>query len=247
MAVIVKFCIVLLNKAIPLRRFSWLVITVSLSLTPLLFSGTVFAEGEGGAEQLRQFVRNSKTAEGEFVQQQLRAPKANEPQDKGLKVVRQTQGRFVFQRPGRFIWDTQKPYEQKLIADGKQLILWDRDLNQATFRPAGQALASTPAAILFGETSLDKHFDLVDGEDRLGMKWVTLSPKKNPNAKNGNDLPYTKISVGMINGLPKALELTDGLGSVVLVTLDKIQLNLNLPANRFSFTPPASAEVLRLN
>ena len=247
MAVIVKFFIVLLNKATPLRRFSWLVITVSLSLTPLLFSGTVFAEGEGGAEQLRQFVRNSKTAEGEFVQQQLRAPKANEPQDKGLKVVRQTQGRFVFQRPGRFIWDTQKPYEQKLIADGKQLILWDKDLNQATFRPAGQALATTPAAILFGETSLDQHFDLVDGEDRLGMKWVTLSPKKNPNAKNGNDLPYTKISVGMINGLPKALELIAGLGSVVLVTLDKIQLNLNLPANRFSFTPPAGAEVLRLN
>ena len=98
MAVIVKFFIVLLNKATPLRRFSWLVITVSLSLTPLLFSGTVFADVEGGAEQLRQFVRNSKTAEGEFVQQQLRAPKANEPQDKGLKVVRQTQGRFVFQR-----------------------------------------------------------------------------------------------------------------------------------------------------
>jgi outer membrane lipoprotein carrier protein len=100
---------------------------------------------------------------------------------------------------------------------------------------------------LFGETSLDQHFDLVDGEDRLGMKWVTLSPKKNPNEKNGNDLPYTKISVGMINSLPKALELIDGLGSVVLVTLDKIQLNLNLPANRFSFTPPAGAEILRLN
>ena len=247
MAVIVKFFIVLLNKATPLRRFLLLVITALLSLSPLLFSGTVFADIEGGTEQLRQFVRNSKTAEGEFVQQQLRAPKANEPQDKGLKIVRQTQGRFVFQRPGRFIWDTQKPYEQKLIADGKQLILWDKDLNQATFRPAGQALATTPAAILFGETSLDQHFDLVDGEDRLGMKWVTLNPKKNPNAKNGNDLPYTKISVGMINGLPKALELIDGLGSVVLVTLDKIQLNLNLPTNRFSFTPPAGAEVLRLN
>jgi outer membrane lipoprotein carrier protein len=51
----------------------------------------------------------------------------------------------------------------------------------------------------------------------------------------------------MANGLPKALELIDGLGSVVLVTLDKIQLNVNLPANRFTFTPPAGAEVLRLN
>ncbi len=244
MAAIVKSFTVLQNKAIPLRRFFS---AAAFGLTVLLSSGLTLAEGESGAEQLRQFVRNSKTAEGDFVQQQLRAPKASEPQDKGLKVVRQTQGRFVFQRPGRFIWDTQKPYEQKLIADGKQLILWDKDLNQATFRPAGQALAATPAAILFGETSLDQHFDLVEGEDRLGMKWVALVPKKNPNAKNGNDLPYTKISVGMANGLPKALELIDGLGSVVLVTLDKIQLNVNLPANRFTFVPPAGAEVLRLN
>lgn len=230
-----------------MQRFLSVITTVLLGLTPLTFSNEVFAEGESGVEQLRQFVRNSKTAEGDFIQQQLRAPRANEPQDKGLKVVRQTQGRFVFQRPGRFIWDTQKPYEQKLIADGKQLILWDKDLNQATFRPAGQALATTPAAILFGESSLDQHFDLAEGEDRLGMKWVGLSPKKNPNVKSGGDMPYTKISIGMANGLPKALELIDGLGSVVLVTLDKIQLNVNLPANRFTFTPPAGAEVLRLN
>ena len=213
----------------------------------ILFSSAAHSQSESGADQLRQFVRNSKTAEGNFVQQQLRAPKANEPQDKGLKVVRQTQGHFVFQRPGRFIWDTQKPYEQKLIADGKQLILWDKDLNQATIRSAGQALATTPAAILFGEASLDQHFDLVEGEARLGMHWVALSPKKDPNVKSGNDLPYTKISIGMANGLPKALELIDGLGSVVLVTLDKIQLNVNLPANRFTFNPPAGAEVLRLN
>jgi outer membrane lipoprotein carrier protein len=213
----------------------------------LLFSATAFCQSESAADQLRQFVRNSKTAQGDFVQQQLRAPKANEPQDKGLKVIRQTQGHFVFQRPGRFVWDTQKPYEQKLIANGNQLILWDKDLNQATFRPAGQALASTPAAILFGETSLDQHFDLIEGDERLGMKWVGLVPKKDPNAKGGNDLPYTKISIGMANGLPRALELMDGLGSVVLVTLDKIQLNVALPANRFTFTPPAGAEVLRLN
>ena len=220
---------------------------VFVGFISIALSNLALAEGETGSEQLRQFVRNSKTAEGDFVQQQLRAPKASEPQDKGLKLVRQTQGHFVFQRPGRFVWETQKPYEQKLITNGTQLVLWDKDLNQATFRPAGQALASTPAAILFGDSSLDQHFDLIDGEERLGMKWVSLAPKKDPNAKNKNDLPYTKISIGMSNGLPKALELIDGLGSVVLVTLDKIQLNVNLPANRFNFTPPAGAEVLRLN
>lgn len=220
-------------------------VSIAISITSLLATNIVCAQSESGAEQLRQFVRNSKTAEGEFVQQQLRAPKANEPQEKGLKVVRETRGNFVFQRPGRFVWDTQKPFEQKLITDGKQIILWDKDLNQATFRSAGQVLATTPAAILFGEASLDQNFDLLEGEERLGMKWVALVPKKNPNAKN--EPPYTKISVGMSNGLPKALELIDGLGSVVLVTLDKIVINVNLPANRFSFTPPPGAEVLRLN
>jgi outer membrane lipoprotein carrier protein len=225
-----------------------LFLSILLGASALLVMHPVSAaDNDSGVEQLRQFVRNSKTAEGEFVQQQLRAPKANEPQDKGFKVIRQTQGNFVFQRPGRFIWDTQKPYEQKLIADGKQLILWDKDLNQATFRAAGQALATTPAAILFGETALDERFDLIEGEVRSGLRWVGLVPKKIPNTKNSSDLPYTKISVGMVNGLPKALELMDGLGSVVLITLDKIQLNINLPANRFTFTPPAGAEVLRLN
>ena len=229
------------------RFLSALAMQISIGIATILFSGVAISQSESGSDQLRQFVRNSKTAEGDFVQQQLRAPKANEPQDKGLKVVRQTQGHFVFQRPGRFVWDTQKPYEQKLIANGNQLILWDKDLNQATFRPAGQALASTPAAILFGENSLDQHFELIEGEERLGMKWVALVPKSDPNAKKQGDLPYTKISIGMVNGLPKALELMDGLGSVVLVTLDKIKLNVNLPANRFNFTPPAGAEVLRLN
>ena len=246
MAVIARFFAVPRNKVVILHQpLLKIAVSLAVSLTSFLAANSIYAQSESGIEQLRQFVRNSKTAEGDFVQQQLRAPRSNEPQDKGLKVVRETRGHFVFQRPGRFIWDTQKPYEQKLITDGKQLILWDKDLNQATFRPAGQALAATPAAILFGEASLDQNFDLVEGEERLGMKWVALAPKKNPNAKN--DLPYTKISVGMTNGLPRALELQDGLGSVVLVTLDKVELNVSLPANRFTFTPPAGAEVLRLN
>jgi outer membrane lipoprotein carrier protein len=243
---IVRSSIALLNEVVILHILIKKAATsLAVLLTTLLSCNLAFSQSESGVEQLRQFVRNSKTAEGDFVQQQLRAPRANEPQEKGLKVVRETRGHFVFQRPGRFIWDTQKPFEQKLITDGKQLILWDKDLNQATFRSAGQVLATTPAAILFGESSLDQNFDLVEGEERLGMKWVALAPKKNPNTKS--DVPYTKISVGMLNGLPKALELIDGLGSVVLVTLDRIQLNINLPANRFTFAPPAGAEVLRLN
>ena len=48
-------------------------ISAILAIASLLFSGLALSQAESGAEQLRQFVRNSKTAEGDFVQQQLRA------------------------------------------------------------------------------------------------------------------------------------------------------------------------------
>ena len=196
-----------------------------------------------GVEQLRQFVKTVQSAQGEFAQQQMRTPKPNEPQDK-LKLIRQTSGQFIFQRPGKFVWDTQKPYEQKLIADGKQLLMWDKDLNQLTIRSANQALAASPAAILFGESALDAQFELEDGGSKTDLQWVNLQPKVKPGQ---GDLPYTKIAIGMAAGLPKALELTDGFGSVVLVVFNQMQINPKIEASRFQFKAPPGAEVLRLN
>ena len=196
-----------------------------------------------GVEQLRQFVKTVQSAQGEFAQQQMRTPKPNESQDK-LKLIRQTSGQFIFQRPGKFVWDTQKPYEQKLIADGKQLLMWDKDLNQLTIWSANQALAASPAAILFGESALDAQFELEDGGSKTDLQWVNLQPKVKPGQ---GDLPYTKIAIGMAAGLPKALELTDGFGSVVLVVFNQMQINPKIEPSRFQFKAPPGAEVLRLN
>jgi len=209
------------------------------------FSQAALSQGAplNGVEQLRQFVKTVQSAQGEFAQQQMRTPKANEPQDK-LKLVRQTSGQFIFQRPGKFVWDTQKPYEQKLIADGKQLLMWDKDLNQLTIRSASQALAASPAAILFGESALDAQFELEDGGTKTDLQWVNLKPKAKPGQ---SDLPYTKIAIGMGAGLPKALELTDGFGSIVLVVFNQMQINPKIEPSRFQFKAPPGAEVLRLN
>ncbi len=196
-----------------------------------------------GIEQLKQFVKTVRSAQGEFVQQQMRIPKPNEPQDKP-KMIRQTSGQFIFQRPGRFVWDTQKPYEQKLIMDGKQLLMWDKDLNQLTIRSANQALAASPAAILFGDAALDQQFELEEAGTKTNLQWVNLKPKAKPGQ---GDLPYTQIAIGMSAGLPKALELTDGFGSMVLIVFNQMQINPSVDASRFQLKPPQGAEVLRLN
>ncbi len=215
------------------------------AVAALVIPNTIHAQtaASSGIEQLKQFVKTVRSAQGEFVQQQMRTPKPNEPQDKP-KMIRQTSGQFIFQRPGRFVWDTQKPYEQKLVMDGKQLLMWDKDLNQLTIRSASQALAASPAAILFGDVALDQQFDLEEAGTKTNLQWVNLKPK----AKLGQgDLPYTQIAIGMGSGLPKALELTDGFGSMVLVIFNQMQINPSVDASRFQFKPPQGAEVLRLN
>jgi outer membrane lipoprotein carrier protein len=128
--------------------------------------------------------------------------------------------------------------------DGKQLLMWDKDLNQLTIRSANQALAASPAAILFGDVALDQQFDLEEAGTKTNLQWVNLKPK----AKSGQgDLPYTQIAIGMSSGLPRALELTDGFGSMVLVIFNSMQINPSVDPSRFQFKPPQGAEVVRLN
>ena len=193
-----------------------------------------------GVTQFKEFIANVKNAEGEFSQQQIRPPKSGEAQP---KVLRKSQGRFVFQRPGKFIWETIKPFEQKVIADGQRLLLWDKDLNQLTIRPAGKSLSASPAAILFGQIAIDERFELIPGGEKGGMYWLELKPKAD---KGGGDIPYSRVGIGMANGLPVGLELHDNFGTITLINLSKIRINSNLGAEVFKFNPPAGADVLNV-
>jgi outer membrane lipoprotein carrier protein len=203
-----------------------------------LITPTVFADE--GIKQFKQFISTVNNAEGEFTQQQIRASKQGESQP---KVLRKSQGRFVFQRPGKFIWETIKPFEQKVIADGQKLLLWDKDLNQLTVRPASKSLSASPAAILFGEAMAEEFFDLIPGGEKGGMHWLELKPKA---TSGSGDMPYSRIGIGMSNGLPAGLELHDNFGTIVLINLSKIRTNINLSPNTFKFSPPAGADVLNV-
>jgi hypothetical protein len=57
---------------------------------------------------------------------------------------------WPFRVPGKFRWTYDKPYYQLLVGDGEKLWVHDRDLNQVTVKTLGDALASTPAALLAG-------------------------------------------------------------------------------------------------
>ena len=220
-------------------RFNKLFKSIAICIGFALLIPSAFALD--ATEQLKAFTKQVKSAEGEFIQQQMSVKNS---QDGKPKITRQSSGKFTFVRPGKFSWETQKPYEQLLIADGRQLLMWDKDLNQATYRPANQALASTPAAILFGDSALEQFFNINPQEDKAGLAWVELTPKAAKNAEQ--DMPYGKINIGMQNDQPQVMELYDTFGNIVILTFSKIKTNISVPSSKFNFSPPKGAEVVRM-
>ena len=192
-----------------------------------LAMGAAHADALG---QFKSFVSGTKAARGEFTQQQVKRA------DSKAKPVAPSSGSFVFARPGKFIWTYQKPYEQVLQADGDKLYVYDKDLNQVTVRKLGDALGSSPAAILFGSNELEKNFTLSDGGTREGLEWLNATPK-------AKDPAFASVAIGMRNGVPEAMELKDAFGQTSVLRFVKFERNPRLADGQFRFVTPKGADV----
>ncbi|MFZ6748349.1 outer membrane lipoprotein chaperone LolA [Undibacterium sp. Ren11W] len=183
-------------------------------------------------EQFKAFVANTKGAKGEFSQQQIKLV------DGKAKISKTASGTFSFSRPGKFIWTYIKPYEQSLQTDGDKLYIYDKDLNQVTIKDLNGALGASPAAILFGNSDLEKNFHLKDAGTKQGVEWLDATPK-------AKDSQFEHIGIGMKDGLPMALELRDSFGQISLVTLINVEKNPSFKIDQFKFMLPSGAEVFR--
>lgn len=190
------------------------------------------AANAAALDQFKSFVAGTKAARGEFTQRQVN------DRDGAPRAGKESAGNFVFARPGRFIWTYQKPYEQLLQADGDKLYIHDKDLNQVIVRPLGDALGSSPAAILFGSNQLEKDFTLKEAGLRDGMEWLEATPKT-------RDTTFERIRIGMKDGAPKAMELRDSFGQVTMLTFTNFEKNPALHADQFRFVVPKGADVLQ--
>jgi outer membrane lipoprotein carrier protein len=204
----------------------------------LLFSAVLALPLTAGAtalEQFKSFVATSKSASGEFIQRQLKVDGAGQGKQ---SATAPSSGNFVFARPGKFIWTYQKPYEQILQADGEKLYIYDKDLNQVTIKKLGNALGSSPAAILFGSNDLDKNFTLKEAPSKDGVEWLQAIPKT-------KDTSFESIRIGLRGGVPVAMELRDAFGQASELTFTKFEKNPPLPSDRFKFVVPKGADVFQ--
>lgn len=190
----------------------------------------LFAEA-AALDALREFVRSTRSGKTTFTQVVV---------NKAGKNSSPVAGSFMFQRPGKFRWVYEKPYEQSIVGDGEKLWIHDRDLNQVTVRKLDGALGQSPAAILSGNDDLEKNFDLKDGGSKDGLEWLIATPKS-------KDTTFELVRIGMRfeNGsaVLAAMELKDSFGQTSVLQFGKMERNPVLAADAFRFTPPKGADV----
>lgn len=183
----------------------------------------------GAIEKLKAFIAATHSAQADFTQVVL---------DQDGKRMQSASGVMQFQRPGRFRWTYQKPYEQIIVGDGAKFWLYDKDLNQVTVKKLDAALGSSPAALLAGSNEIERGFALKEGGSRDGLEWLQATPK-------AQDSSFSAVSMGFDAqaGLV-VMELNDTFGHKTVLRFSGMQRNPKLAAGQFQFAPPAGADVV---
>jgi outer membrane lipoprotein carrier protein len=183
---------------------------------------------KSGADSLRRFFHEVNSFSARFKQVVL---------DESLKPIQESSGTLWIERPNKFRWDYEKPYKQQIVADGKQLWVYDAGLQQATVRNLTGGLNDTPAMLLAGKGRLDDNFTIQPLDAQGNLMWVQLKPRH-------KDSGYDDIRIGFAQGKLRVIEMVDGFGHTTRVMLESPRENARIESTRFNFKPPEGVDVV---
>jgi outer membrane lipoprotein carrier protein len=174
----------------------------------------------------------------------LRAGFTQTVTDNKGEQVQKAEGQFVIVRPGRFRWELTPDASggagaspQLMVADGKNLWFYDRDLEQVSVKPASTALTATPAGLLSGDGNVREWFTVKPDGRKDGFDWVLVVPKE-------ADADFREARLGFGNSELKRMVLKDKLGQTVRLDFHSSERNPPVAEAEVSFTPPEGADVI---
>ena len=206
-------------------------LTLIRLLTILLFvTANVSAEQinkSTGEQYLEKFLANTQTFEADF-QQTLRTHEG--------EILQETGGKFYLNRPGKFRWNYQTPFEQIIVSDGERIWIYDVELQQITVQQQSAGLPTTPMALLEDSSTLYKNFIVIPLDDREGLYRLKLQSRS-------KESDFGEIVIGVdVDGL-RFMQLHDQFEQVTDIVFSAVETNKKLAKEIFEFVPPDGADV----
>jgi outer membrane lipoprotein carrier protein len=202
---------------------------VCMSFVMGLMSSGMSSARASAQEALSSFIKNRAYAEGQFSQVIISS--SGSVKQRGF-------GQFAFSRPGKFRWEIIKPYPLLLLSNGTSVVSYDEDMGHAIQKPIGDAIDSTPVALLFGNKNIEKLFNMSEQGVKDGKEWLTIEPKS-------KDKLFDYARIGWKDGLPVILEIHDALGQVTQLELSHWRFDKPKTASFFEFEPPAGIDLIQ--
>ena len=160
------------------------------------------------------------------------------------REVQNARGKLVIVRPGKFRWELTPAggagangSPQLMVADGKNLWFYDRDLEQVSVKPASSALTATPAGLLSGEGNIRELFTVSTAGRKDGLDWVLVTPKQ-------SDADFREARLAFDKSGLRRMVLKDKLGQTVRLDFESSERNPSVAEAEVKFTPPADADVI---
>lgn len=204
---------------------------IRLMLLAVLSTASLFAhaDDEAAVQRLTQLLNQAQTITARFSQLSL---------DGSGTQLQETSGELALKRPGLFRWHTDAPMEQLLVSDGKQVWLYDPDLEQVTIQALDQRLTHTPALLLSGDVSqIRENFEITFKEGGSVVDFI-LKPKS-------KDTLFDSLRLSFRNGVLNDMQLIDSIGQRTNILFMSVKMNDPLDDKQFSFEIPEGADVIQ--
>lgn len=191
-------------------------------------STIVFSKTNDARQRLNNFFTKVNSLQGSFKQQVY---------SKKGKQIQSSTGLIYLNRPGKFRWVYKTPDPQTIVADGKNLWIYDEDLEQVTIKPMTSSMSSAPIAILTRKQSPDAQFVVQQLTSKVsGLDWFQLTPRK-------ASKDFKMVQLGLDNNGIRQMVMYDQLGQKTMIQLNT-KTNVPIKGSTFFFKIPQGVDVI---
>jgi outer membrane lipoprotein carrier protein len=177
---------------------------------------------------LENFLNSLQTLHAQFEQRQF---------SETGKLLEISKGEVYVKRPGKFRWEYQQPYDQLIVADGRSVWIYDKDLEQVTIKNLDDALGKTPALLLSTDGNVNRDFFVIELPRQRQLTRLLLKPKN-------EEAQFKSIQLNLQGSILSGLELKDNFGQTTFIAFKQAKNNLVFNESLFVFRPPSGTDII---
>ncbi len=200
----------------------------SFLLFCLFSSSNAFAQPGPARTQLEQFSKDLETLHARFDQQVISADGS---------VRDGSSGQVWLRRPQLFRWEYGGDFPELVVADGKNIWIYDEMLEQVTVRNQSQTALNSPLTLLTDIGQLEEQFEVREVGEADGLQLLELRSRS-------EESDFERILLGLRDDSLHLMVMEDAFGLRTEVKFQQIQKNPELDSGLFTFEPPESADVI---